>query len=141
MSNKKENFASYAQLIYTLIPFTLLIIIKIYKNEWEQIILTPDWGIAASLLFGQAQAKIISAGLKNSISNANGYQFYNSLRILYLMIALSTFTLMSIEPNFVLAIFQIVFFIFSIIIFIKDSITAQKIINIDNSKPDNNLRQ
>lgn len=93
MSDKKENFASYAQLIYTLIPFTLLIIIKIYKNEWEQIILTPDWGIAASLLFGQAQAKIISAGLKNSISNANGYQFYNSLRILYLMIALSTFTL------------------------------------------------
>ena len=91
--------------------------------------------------FGQAQAKIISAGLKNSISNANGYQFYNSLRILYLMIALSTFTLMSIEPNFFLAIFQIFFFIFSIIIFIKDSITAQKIIKIDNSKPDNNLRQ
>ena len=48
MLNKKNDLASYAQLIYTLIPFSLLIIIKIYKNEWSQIALTPDWGIAAS---------------------------------------------------------------------------------------------
>lgn len=127
MPNNKEYFSSYSQLIYTLIPFVLIIIIKIYKNEWNQIILTPDWGIAASLLFGQAQAKIISVGLNNSISNANGYQFYNSLRTLYLMMALIIFTLMFISPNYSLAIFQIFIFVFSIIIFIKDSITAQKI--------------
>lgn len=127
MRNSKELFSSYAQLIYTLIPFFLLIMIKIYKDEWNQIILTPDWGIAASLLFGQAQAKVISVGLKNKISNGNGYQFYNSLRILYLMISLSVFTLMSIEANYSLAFFQIALFFYSIIIFIKDSITAQKI--------------
>lgn len=127
MPKNKENFSSYAQLIYTLIPFVLLIMIKIYKNEWHQIILTPDWGMAASLLFGQAQAKVISVGLKNKISNGNGYQLYNSLRILYLMISLSVFTLMSIESNYSLALFQFILFIYSVLIFIKDSITAQEI--------------
>ena len=63
MKQSSELKSSLASLVYTLIPFLLLLITKIYSEKYTEIFITADWGLAASLLFGQSQAKIISAGL------------------------------------------------------------------------------
>lgn len=128
MNNSSELKSSLASLVYTLIPFLLLLITKIYSKKYAEILITADWGLAASLLFGQSQAKIISAGLlTKKTTNNSGYQLYNALRITYLITALCTFTLMTINPNFWLALFQLSIFIFSLFIYLKDSLASEKI--------------
>jgi hypothetical protein len=58
-SFKKEILALYAELSFFILPFIVISIINLTKNDWTKLIQTGDWALASTLLFGQTIIKII----------------------------------------------------------------------------------
>lgn len=56
---KKELPALLAELSFVLLPFIVISIINLTKDEWIKLVQTSDWALASTLLFGQTIVKII----------------------------------------------------------------------------------
>jgi hypothetical protein len=56
---KKELPALLAELSFFILPFIVISIINLTKDEWIKLVQTSDWALASTLLFGQTIVKII----------------------------------------------------------------------------------
>lgn len=56
---KKETPAMIAELAFIFLPFIVILIINLSKGEWDKLLQTSDWALAATLLFGQTIVKTI----------------------------------------------------------------------------------
>jgi len=67
---KKSTFAELkAEYLFIAIPFILLICVKLYISNWKDIILAPEWALAACLIFGQITAKDFKICCRNCYQN------------------------------------------------------------------------
>ena len=68
--NDQQRKATFAELkaeyLFIVIPFLLLISVKLYIATWEEIILAPEWSLAACLIFGQITSKVSKAVASSS---------------------------------------------------------------------------
>jgi hypothetical protein len=127
--NEKEKKDIYANLkaeyIYIFIPFCLLVGVRGYLDQWENILLAPDWSLVSCIIFGQITAKVSKAVSSSSNTNQAHFGLYTAKRFFYVVIALATYFGMLAKPSLGLGIFQILLFILASFKHFSDGFTTE----------------
>ena len=118
---KKSNLSLLSELLFTILPIIIIVMIRLIENNYSSIFLNSEWGIISVVLFGQSIVKF-SSGLSNSTKKfrwqvvalvISGIIVLGLIpSIVYLIIILTK----NIESNTVY-LFQLIWFILSIITF------------------------
>lgn len=128
--NDQEKRAIFAELktelLYIIIPFILLIGVKLYIATWQEIVLAPEWSLAACLIFGQITAKV-SKSIATSKAQTNGEQigWYTTKRFLLAVISIATYFGMLAKPTLGLGYFQLLIFLMAIYFHFTDGFVTK----------------
>ncbi|MBW9464617.1 hypothetical protein [Enterobacter roggenkampii] len=109
---------------FILLPFAILIFIKLYSMNLIDVLLVSDWSIASFIIYGQliSQITVNSINLKNVADH--GLEYYVNTRITFgLTSNIVTYILMALKPNIYLGVLQIILFIFANIRYFSDNLS------------------
>jgi len=124
---RKETFAELkAEYLFIFTPFLLLISVKLYIATWQEIILAPEWALAACLIFGQITSKISKAVASTKIKASEQYfGWYTAKRFLLVVISISVYFGMLSKPTMALGFMQIFMFFLASVFHFKDGFTTK----------------
>lgn len=124
---KKSTFAELkAEYLFIAIPFLLLISVKLYIATWQEIILSPEWSLAACLIFGQITCKVSRAvASANAKTSEQYFGWYTAKRFLLVVISITVYFGMLAKPTMLLGYFQIFIFFMASLIHFTDGFTAK----------------
>lgn len=130
MLNVKERKSTYAELkteyLYVLIPFMLLIAVKLYISSWQGIIMSPDWSLASCLIFGQITSKVSKAIARTKCNTSEEYfGWYTAKRFLLVLVSAAFYFGMLSKPTFELGVCQLFIFILASYFHFKDGFTTK----------------
>ncbi|WP_306331995.1 hypothetical protein [Vibrio injensis] len=104
--------ALIADYIFVILPFVIILIVRSAQGVNDSFYMLPDWGIAATIVYGQLIVKLATALAKtNKPKKTSAVSFYLTVLIAFgLVVNVVINILMLIIPNEVLGITQIVLF-------------------------------
>ncbi|MDE8754603.1 hypothetical protein MJO48_05200 [Dickeya fangzhongdai] len=115
----KPNYsAAIADALFVLLPFLLLVVVKIMKGISEEIIMMPDYSLAISIMYGQLLSKTLYVN-ENRRKNDN-FQLFQVIIFVISMIAIVFYTgfqLITNVPKYIY-ILQFILFIIALVIYI-----------------------
>ena len=115
----KPNYsAAIADALFVLLPFLLLVVVKIMKGISEEIIMMPDYSLAISIMYGQLLSKTLYVN-ENRRKHDN-FQLFQVVIFVISMIAIVSYTgfqLITNVPKYIY-ILQLILFIISLVIYI-----------------------
>ncbi|WP_145517780.1 hypothetical protein [Yersinia mollaretii] len=128
--SSRERKATFAELkaeyLFIAIPFLLLISIKLYISTWQEIIMSPDWSLAACLIFGQITSKVSKAVASSKAKTSEQYYgWYTAKRFLLVVIAIAAYFGMLAKPTMLLGYAQILIFMAASYFHFKDGFTTK----------------
>lgn len=130
---KNIFYVLISEIIFTILPLVVIVIIRSYQNQPKQIFYNTEWIMMAIILFGQSIVKF-SSGISNSkrkfrwqlvaliITTIISFGLIPSIVILII-------NLLATELNFTLYLFQVIFLIVSISTFIIIGYLGQKLMD------------
>lgn len=131
----------YGEAIFLIIPVIALVIITAVKNSISieaivsSLLLTSDWSIMSSVIFGQCAYKVSRVvTLLGSKTDGRRYAFYLARRIFLITISLLVYTSVTFSPNLYLGVIQVILFFLSIYFFFVDSAGAYILLNRNSFK-------
>lgn len=124
---RKSTFAELkAEYLFIAIPFLLLISVKLYISTWQEIIMSPDWSLAACLIFGQITSKVSKAVASSQAKTSEQYYgWYTAKRFLLVVISIAAYFGMLAKPTMFLGYTQIFIFIIASYFHFKDGFTTK----------------
>jgi len=128
--NDQQRKATFAELkaeyLFIVIPFLLLISVKLYIATWEEIILAPEWSLAACLIFGQITSKVSKAVASSSAKTSEQYfGWYTAKRFLLVVASIAAYFGMLAKPTMGLGCIQIIMFLLAGFFHFKDGFTTK----------------
>lgn len=128
--NSQERKAAFADLkteyLFVVIPFILLVSVKLYIASWQEIILSPDWSLASCIIFGQITAKLSKAVARAKVrANEQHFGWYTAKRFLLVIVSITLYFGMLVKPNLNLGYAQIFVFSLASYFHFKDGFTAK----------------
>ena len=100
-----------AEYLYVLIPFVLLIGVKLYFATWEDIFLSADWSLISCIVFGQVAFKMSKAVAKTKHKTTDQmFGYYAAKRFFFVVISAAFYFAMLSKPTLLLGFAQIVLF-------------------------------
>lgn len=125
-NNLKSLMAAY---LFVLLPFTILIFVKLLDGKWLDVILASDWSIASFIIFGQSLTSLSSALVSSSkIKKKYGWELHIAkLFITGIAPSLVLYIYMLNKPTILLGALQIFMFIYASYRFFVDGLTAKKL--------------
>lgn len=126
----KERKTTYAELkteyLYILIPFMLLVSVKLYLSSWQEIIISPDWSLASCLIFGQITSKVSKAIARTKCNTSEEhFGWYTAKRFLLVLVSAASYFGMLSKPTFELGVFQLFIFVLASYFHFKDGFTTK----------------
>lgn len=127
IQERKATFAELkAEYLFIAIPFLLLIAVKLYIATWQEIILSPEWSLAACLIFGQITSKVSKAvAAASAKTSEQHFGWYTAKRFLLVVISIATYFGMLAKPTIELGYVQIVIFFLASFFHFKDGFTTK----------------
>jgi hypothetical protein len=124
---RKATFAELkAEYLYIAIPFLLLIAVKLYIATWQEIILAPEWSLAACLIFGQITSKVSKAVASvNTKTSEQHFGWYTAKRFLLVVISIAIYFGMLAMPTIELGYLQIIIFFLASFFHFKDGFATK----------------
>ena len=99
---------------FIILPFAILIAIKIYSASPLNIILVTDWSIASFIIYGQLISKITASSISIKHIVDHGLEYYINKRIAFgLTSNIVVYILISLKPNVYLGLTQLLLFVFA----------------------------
>lgn len=124
---RKATFAELkAEYLFIAIPFLLLISVKLYIATWQEIILAPEWALAACLIFGQITSKVSKAVASSKAKTSEQYfGWYTAKRFLLVVVSIAAYFGMLAKPTMTLGFIQIIMFFLASVFHFKDGFTTK----------------
>lgn len=108
---------------FIMLPFAILIAIKIYSGSTLDIILVSDWSIASFIIYGQLISQITASSISIKHITDHGLEYYVTKRIAFgLTSNIVVYILISLKPNIYLGLAQFLLFVFANIRYFSDNI-------------------
>ncbi|RTO43334.1 hypothetical protein EKN74_25435 [Enterobacter ludwigii] len=108
---------------FIMLPFAILIAIKIYSGSILDIILVSDWSIASFIIYGQLISQITASSISIKHITDHGLEYYVTKRIAFgLTSNIVVYILISLKPNIYLGLTQFLLFVFANIRYFSDNI-------------------
>ncbi|HCG7982942.1 TPA: hypothetical protein NJ500_002140 [Vibrio parahaemolyticus] len=120
--------------IFIILPFLVLLIIKVFSNDFMSFLKLSDFSLATSIMYGQLLAKSLDVPDKmKKHGRFSTYQVYIfAVAILSIAMYIGFQTIPNVQFN--LYIFQILFFITALIFYIPMSTLMTNLINCIHKK-------
>jgi hypothetical protein len=101
-----------ADYVFVILPFVIILIVRSAQGNSASFYMLPDWGIAATIVYGQLIVKLATALARtNKSKKTSAISFYFSVLVaLGLVVNVVINILMLVIPNEVLGITQITLF-------------------------------
>lgn len=127
LRERKAVFADLkAEYLFIVIPFLLLITVKLYIATWQDIIMSPEWSLAACLVFGQITSKVSKAVASAKAKTSEQYfGWYTAKRFFWVVISISAYFGMLANPVMSLGIAQVFIFFIASYFHFKDGFAAR----------------
>lgn len=115
MNNSKKQSAFLvlvADYIFYLLPFIILLIVRLAQGEFSSLLLISDWSIASTIMYGQLIVKLSSAlASTNREKKIPAITLYLTILVcLGLAVNVVVYVLMIIMPSVGVGIFQLILF-------------------------------
>jgi len=128
--NPQQRKATFAELkaeyLFIAIPFLLLISVKLYIATWQEIILAPEWSLAACLIFGQITSKVSKAVASSNAQTSEQYfGWYTAKRFILVVASIAAYFGMLAKPTMELGFIQIFMFFLAGFFHFKDGFTTK----------------
>ena len=136
MKNSKSQGTSLvliADYIFYLLPFIILLIIRLAQNKFSDLLLISDWSIASTIMYGQLIVKLSSAlASTNRDKKIPAITLYLTVLVcLGLVVNVVVYVLMLLMPSTGIGIAQLVlFFLASVCHFVFGAVVG----HINNAK-------
>jgi hypothetical protein len=135
--SSREKRATFAELkaeyLFIAIPFLLLISVKLYIATWQEIVMSPEWSLAACLIFGQITSKVSKAVASTKAKTSEQFfGWYTAKRFLLVVISITAYFGMLAKPSMLLGYTQIFIFIMASYFHFKDGF-ATKLLQKNNT--------
>lgn len=119
-----------AEYLYMLIPFGMLIAIKGFRgDDWQGVLMAPDWALVASIILGQITARVSSkVASSKTKANESGLSWYSAKRFGLVLICTMVYCFMLIEPTVELGVVQIGLFFIASLFHFKDGVMVKVIL-------------
>ena len=143
VSDERERKAVFADLkaeyLYVLIPFVLLVGIKLYSACWKeglkQIFLSADWSLISCVVFGQVTFKMSKAvAATKHKTNNQFYGFYTAKRFFWVVVAAAFYFGMVSKPTLGLGIAQIFLFLLATYFHFSDGYAVYMLQKVSQEK-------
>ncbi|HHR6503314.1 TPA: hypothetical protein ACS8CD_003894 [Providencia alcalifaciens] len=139
---KKSMMADiYGEAVFLIIPVIALVFITAVKNSISietivsSLLLTSDWSIMSSVIFGQCAYKVSRVvTLLGSKTDGRRYAFYLARRIFLITISLLVYAAVTFSPNLYIGVIQVILFFLSIYFFFVDSAGSYILLNRNSFK-------
>lgn len=137
--SKIERSAIFSELktdyLYVLIPFFLLVCVKLYIGSWREVVLSADWSLASCMIFGQITSKLSRAIAKTSLNkNYSQFGWYTAKRFAFVIISAAFYFGMLVKPSIGLGFAQIVVFFIASFFHFSDGYAALLMDRADNQR-------
>lgn len=125
-NHMRSLMASY---LFIILPFSILIIVKLIDGKWLDIILASDWSIASFIIFGQSLTSLSSTLVSTSKSKKReGWEWYVAkLFIIGIAPSMILYIYMLNHPTILLGVLQILMFIYASYRFFIDGLAAKRL--------------
>lgn len=121
---------------FFILPFVILIFIKLYSSNILDAILVSDWSIASFIIYGQLITQITANSISLKKVKNHGLEFHVSKRIVFgLTFNILTYSLMSLKPNYYLGTLQIILFVYANLRFFGDNIALYDLQKASDENP------
>ncbi|MBA0185010.1 hypothetical protein H0261_14820 [Pectobacterium versatile] len=115
---------------FIVLPFAILIAIKIYSYSILDILLVSDWSIASFIIYGQLISQITASSISIKKITDYGLEYFVSKRIAFgLTSNIVVYILMAIKPNYYLGITQVLLFLFANVRYFSDNLAMYDLKN------------
>ena len=139
---KKSMMADiYGEVIFLIIPVFALVFITIVKNSISietiisSLLLTSDWSIMSSVIFGQCAYKVSRViAILGPKTDGRRYAFYLARRLFLITISLLVYAAMTFSPDLYIGVIQVILFFLSIFFFFVDSASSYILLNRNSFK-------
>ncbi|KJF98825.1 hypothetical protein UB34_06140 [Photobacterium leiognathi] len=102
----------WANYIFILIPFLVLIITKLVMSKFEEVLTSTDWSMASFMIIAQSLGTLIIGTHKKGI-NINGLLIFIGITIMLLIVCLGVYAYVLTRSDVISGYIQIVLFIIS----------------------------
>ncbi|HBX7333494.1 TPA: hypothetical protein MIB89_27580 [Klebsiella pneumoniae] len=118
-----------ASYLFILLPFSILILVKLIDKKWLDIILASDWSIASFIIFGQSLTSLSSALVANSGNKKReGWEWYVAkLFITGIAPSMVLYIYMLKQPSTFLGILQILMFVYASYRYFIDGLASKRL--------------
>lgn len=130
MKYQSELSAALTSYIFIVLPFIVLILIKLLLGRAEDILLTGDWSIASAMIYSSSIISIKNA-LNSSNKKVNNHSFdlFIAITICMACISIAIYVVALINPSFTVGVIQIGIFIAASITHIRNSRVVYRLNN------------
>jgi len=131
--DKTIKYILSSEFLFTLLPIVILVIVRLFQNDFKAIFFNTEWSIISIILFGQSVVKF-SSGISNTNTKVR-WQFVAliiSLIIIFGLIPsviILILNLINTEVHFGMYITQFVIFIISSFVFFIVGALGQKMLD------------
>lgn len=137
MLNDKQKKSTFAELkteyLFILIPFILLICVKLYIASWREIILAPEWALASCIIFGQITSRVSKAIAATTLrASEQHFGWYTAKRFFLVLLSAVIYFGMLAKPTIFLGVIQIAFFLLASFFHFKDGFATKL---LQNNRP------
>lgn len=134
LDHTNSRYILLSEYLFILVPFIVILIVKVYSNTIETIFSAPDWSFAASILWGQVIVKLVAGGSAGNVVWQRITLLISAIFVLGLIPSLVTLTIILIAdspPTFLMYLQLSLFLISSAVYF---SVGSAGQILLDNSE-------
>lgn len=137
------SFSLLTELLFTVLPVSIIIILRCYQRDFELIFFNTEWAVCAIILFGQSIVKF-SSGISNQKNKFRWQIIAFVLSLIIIVGLIPSVTILAInilsqkegvEPSLSLHIFQMVLFVVSCVTFFTVGGVGQQLLD---GKPEEN---
>ncbi|MGR3980100.1 hypothetical protein [Pseudoalteromonas sp. 1181_04] len=106
--------------LFIITPFLVLILVKVFMEKYEELLLTGDWSIACAMIYSSSIVNIRSATNEyNGQINNISLDWFMAITILMSCISVAIYVIALIKPTYFIGVVQIILFCFASIAHIK----------------------
>jgi hypothetical protein len=114
-----------SEYLFIVIPFTMLVLIKLYAYTWQDIVLSADWSLGSCIIFGQVAVRMTRSAVKHRSTDDRFLGWYASKRFFMVAVSLLFYFGMIAQPTLKLGLAQFVLFGLASYFHFKDGVAAR----------------
>lgn len=114
-----------SEYLFIVIPFTMLVLIKLYAFTWQEIVLSADWSLGSCIIFGQVAVKMTRSAIKHRSTDDRFLGWYASKRFFFVAVSLLFYFGMIAQPTLKLGFAQFILFGLASYFHFKDGVAAR----------------